>query len=134
MAKSDKIRVMISSRCKTEISFKGKSVLLSEVRKEIKKDIEALTLWPGQNALCDCWINEDSVGSPLNETWWERCMSEARRADLVIVLYNGESGGSIKSEPMGICHAELEAVLATQSKKVRGIRLPPAAFQGYVAA
>ena len=128
MAKSDKIRVMISSRCKTEISFKGKSVLLSAVRKEIKKDIEALTLWPGQNALCDCWINEDSVGSPLNETWWERCMSEARRADLVIVLYNGESGGSIKSEPMGICHAELEAVLATQSKKVRGIRLPPGAL------
>jgi hypothetical protein len=51
-------------------------------------------------------------------------LKEAKQADIVIVLYNGESGGSIKKEPMGICHAELEAVLATQSKKVRGIPLP----------
>ena len=51
-------------------------------------------------------------------------MAEARRADVVIVLYNGESGGAIKKEPLGICHAELDAVLATQSRKVRGIRLP----------
>jgi hypothetical protein len=124
MPKSEKIRVMISSRCKASIPYKGKPVLLSELRKLVKKEIEVLTLWPGQNALCDCWINEDSAGSPLNETWWERCMAEARRADVVIVLYNGESGGSIKKEPLGICHAELDAVLATQSRKVRGIRLP----------
>jgi hypothetical protein len=51
-------------------------------------------------------------------------LSESRPADVVIVLYNGESGGSIKKEPMGICHAELQAVLTTQSKKVRGIALP----------
>lgn len=124
MPKSEKIRVMISSRCKATIPYKGKPVLLSEVRRILKKDIEALVLWPRQNALCDCWINEDSPGSELNETWWERCLRESRQADIVIVLYNGESGGSIKKEPMGICHAELEAVLATQSKKVRGIPLP----------
>lgn len=124
MPKSEKIRVMISSRCKATIPYKGKPVLLSELRKRLKKDIEALVLWPGQNTLCDCWINEDSAGSELNETWWERCLRESRQADVVIVLYNGESGGSIKKEPMGICHAELEAVLTTQSKKVRGIPLP----------
>jgi hypothetical protein len=124
MPKSEKIRVMISSRCKATIPYQGKSVLLSELRKLLKKDIEALKLWPGQNTLCDCWINEDSAGSELNETWWERCLREARQADIVIVLYNGESGGSIKQEPMGICHAELEAVLTTQSNKVRGIPLP----------
>jgi len=115
---------MISSRCKATITDKGKSVLLSELRKLLKKDIEALTLSAGQNPLFDCWINEDSAGSPLNETWWERCLAEAKQADLVLVLYNGESAGAIKKEPMGICHAELEAVLATQSKKVRGIPLP----------
>ncbi len=124
MPKSEKIRVMISSRCKATIPYKGKPVLLSELRKLLKKDIETLVLWPGQNTLCDCWINEDSAGSELNETWWERCLRESRQADIVIVLYNGESGGSIKKEPMGICHAELEAVLTTQSKKVRGIPLP----------
>lgn len=124
MPKSEKIRVMISSRCKAAIPYQGKSVLLSELRKLLKKDIETLRLWPGQNTLCDCWINEDSAGSELNETWWERCLRESRQADIVIVLYNGESGGSIKQEPMGICHAELEAVLTTQSNKVRGIPLP----------
>ena len=124
MPKSEKIRVMISSRCNATIPYKGKPVLLSELRKLLKKDIEALVLWSGQNTLCDCWINEDSSGSELNETWWERCLRESRQADVVIVLYNGESGGSIKKEPMGICHAELEAVLTTQSKKVRGIPLP----------
>lgn len=124
MPKSEKIRIMISSRCKASIPYNGKSVALSEVRRRLKKELESLSLWPDQNPIYDCWINEDSAGSPLNETWWERCMAEARRADIVIVLYNGESGGSIKKEPMGICHAELEAVLATQSRKVRGIRLP----------
>ena len=128
MPKSEKIRVMISSRCKATIPYKGKPVLLSELRKQLKKDIKALVLWPGQDTLCDCWINEDSAGSELNETWWERCLRESRQADIVIVLYNGESGGSIKKEPMGICHAELEAVLTTQSKKVRGIPLPLADF------
>ena len=124
MPKSEKIRVMISSRCQATIQYQGKSVPLSELRQLLKKDIEALKLWPGQNTLCDCWINEDSAGSELNETWWERCLKESRQADIVIVLYNGESGGSIKQEPMGICHAELEAVLTTQSNKVRGIPLP----------
>lgn len=128
MPKSEKIRVMISSRCKASIPYKGNLVLLSELRKSLKKDIESLVLWDGQNHLFDCWINEDSAGSSWDETWWERCLSEARQADVVIVLYNGESGGAIKNEPMGICHAELEAVLATQSKKVRGIPLPFAAL------
>ena len=50
----------------------------------------------------------------------------------MIVLYNGESGGGIKGEPMGICHSELEAALATQSGKVRGIALPMAAADLYI--
>jgi hypothetical protein len=127
MPKSEKIRVMISSRCKATIDYNGKSVLLSELRKILKKEIQSIRLRSGQSGLFDCWINEDSPSSPMNETWWERCLNEARQADLVIVLYNGESGGSIKGEPMGICHAELEALLATQSKKVRGIPLLPLA-------
>src|SRR4029078_13575071 len=104
MPKSEKIRVMISSRCQATIQYRGKSVPLSELRQLLKKDIEALKLWPGQNTLSHCWINEDSAGSELNETWWERCLKESRQADIVIVLYNGEYGGSIKKETMGICH------------------------------
>lgn len=128
MPKSEKIRVMISSRCKATIPYKGKAEPLSKVRAVLKDDIEKLTLWPGQATLCDCWINEPSPGASLTDSWWETSKREARRADIVIVLYNGESGGAIKTQPMGICHAELDAALATQSHKVRGIRLPMASL------
>jgi len=124
MPKSEKIRVMISSRCKATIPYAGKNAQLSELRTILKNDIQQLTLWHGQAALCDCWTNEDSASSPMNESWWERSLNESRRADVVIVLYNGESGGSIKSQAMGICHGELEAALARQSQKVRVVRLP----------
>lgn len=127
MPKSEQIRVMISSRCKAPIQYQGKSVLLSELREPLKKEIESIALWDGQGPLFDCWINERSESSRPDETWWERCLVEAKQADIVIVLYNGESGGAIKGTAMGICHAELEAVLATQAKKVRGITLKPLA-------
>jgi len=87
----------------------------------LKKEIEKLAFWPGQQSLFDCWINEVSSGS--DNTWWERSLNESRGADIVIVLYNGQSGGAIKDGPIGICHAELDAVL-TDSRKVRVIQLP----------
>ena len=121
MAKSEQIRVMISSRCKAKIPFEGKSVSLTDLRDRLKKEIEELAFWPGQQSLFDCWINEVSSGS--DNTWWERSLNESRGADIVIVLYNGQSGGAIKDGPIGICHAELDAVL-TDSRKVRVIQLP----------
>ena len=123
MAKSEQIRVMISSRCKARIEFEGKQVWLTELRERLKKEIESLAFWPMQEKLFDCWINEPSSGSDIRETWWERSINETKGADIVIVLYNGEAGGGIKDGPLGICHAELDAVL-TDSKKVRIIPLP----------
>jgi len=125
MAKSEQIRVMISSRCKAKIPFEGKEVWLSDLRGRLKKEIEELAFWPGQQSLFDCWINEASSGS--DDTWWEKSLIESRGADIVIVLYNGQSGGAIKDGPIGICHAELDAVL-TDSRKVRVIQLPLAEF------
>ena len=124
MAKSEQIRVMISSRCKARISFEGKLIWLSDLRERLKKEIESLAFWPGQQGLFDCWINEVSSGS--DDTWWERSLNESQDADIVIVLYNGQSGGAIKDGPIGICHAELDAVL-TDSRKVRVINLLPTA-------
>lgn len=130
MAKSEKIRVMISSRCAAKISYKGNLVALSEVRIDVKKDVESVRLWSKGRQVFECWINEDGASAPMDETWWAHCLRQARQADVVIVLYNGESGGGIKGEPMGICHSELEAALATQSGKVRGIALPMAGLPG----
>ena len=126
MPKSDTIRAMISSRCATDITYQGKTVPLSEVRRDVKKDVVSATLWPKGRPLFECWINEDGASAPMDQTWWDHCLRQARQADIVIVLYNGESGGGIKGEPMGICHSELEAALARQSAKVRGIELPMA--------
>ena len=147
MAKSETIRVMISSRCAAKISYRGKAVPLSEVRADVKTDIESARLWPKGRQIFECWINESGASASVDETWWEHSLRQARQADVVIVLYNGESGGGIKDGPMGICHSELEAALATQSGKVRGIELPMAglpekpaarkrdeAFRGYVTS
>ena len=123
MAKPEKIRVMISSRCKAQISYNGKSVWLTEVRKEIEKQINSLVLWKGQEELFECWINETSTSANLSQTWWDESIQQSKDADIVIVFYNGEAGGGIKNGPIGICEAELDAVL-TDSKKVRVITLP----------
>jgi len=32
----------------------------------------------------------------MDETWRERCLDEAKLADIVVAIYNGESGGCIK--------------------------------------
>ena len=45
MTKSGKIHVMISSRCKSQISYKGKLVWVTEVRTELEKQINLLILW-----------------------------------------------------------------------------------------
>jgi hypothetical protein len=126
MAKSEKIHVMISSRCKAQLSYNGKLVLLTEVRKELEKQINSLILWQGQEPLFECWINETSTSANLRQTWWDESIQQSKDADIVIVFYNGEAGGGIKNGPLGICEAELDAVL-TDSKKVRVITLPLAA-------
>lgn len=123
MAKSEKIHVMISSRCKTRISYKEKLVWLTEVRKELEEQINSLVLWKGQESLFECWINETSSGADIRQTWWDESIKRSKEADIVIVFYNGEAGGGIKNGPMGICEAELDAVLS-DSKKVRIISLP----------
>jgi hypothetical protein len=123
MAKAEKIHVMISSRCKAQISYNGKLVWLTEVRKELEKQINSLVLWEGQEPLFECWINETGTSANLSQTWWDESIQQSKDADIVIVFYNGQSGGGIKNGPMGICEGELDAVL-TDSKKVRVITLP----------
>src|SRR5215207_11473616 len=103
MGKSERIRVMISSRCKSRISYNKKSVWLSEVREILQEQINSLMFWEGQQPLFECWINETSSGTDINQTWWDESIKRSKEADIVIVFYNGEAGGGIKNGPMGIC-------------------------------
>lgn len=127
MPRSEKIRVMISSRCKAHIAYNNKSVPITEIRKVLQQQINSLVFRDSQEPTFECWINETSSGADINETWWEESIKRSKDADIVIVFYNGEAGGGIKNGPLGICEAELDAVLS-DSKKVRVIPLPLAAF------
>ena len=58
MAASSKLRVMISSRCLDPFPAGQKKIKLSEIRKELKKDIEAIELL-GKKPF-EVWINEET--------------------------------------------------------------------------
>lgn len=119
MAKSSKIRVMISSRCLDHFPINdGRS--LSEIRSELKKEIESLEIF-GKKTF-DVWINEETP--PQGGTWdsWDVCIQAVKDCDILIVLNNGNAGWA-KSGGIGICHAELMTGLSQAPGKVRIIAL-----------
>ncbi len=125
MAKSSKLRVMISSGCKTNIMFNKKSQELTVVRRALKKQLEDFKL-PGQKqGLFECWINEDGTGGAGSQSWWSHCIKQAKDADFVVVLYTGSAGGGLTGSDMGICHAELLAAMDVAADRIRVIKLPP---------
>lgn len=122
MPSSKTIHVMISSRCSDNIEYGGKQIPLSELRIKIKSMIEEQELF--EHKAFDCWINEDAPPAAGDENSWEHCLSQVKKADIVIVLYNGNAGWCKQGGGIGICHAELQTALATGAAKVRLIELP----------
>lgn len=122
MAKSSKLRVMISSRCKVNFPAGKTNPTLSEIRIDLKKEIEELTI-AGHRAF-EVWINEDA--SPQGGTWdsWDVCLNAVRECDILIAISNGDAGWAKDSESVGICHAELMTALDSAPAKVRLIELP----------
>ncbi len=56
MAKSPKLGVMISSRCNDKFPADPAGRPLSEIRKELKKEIDAFEIF--DKKIFDVWINE----------------------------------------------------------------------------
>lgn len=123
MVAPSKIRVMISSRCNDEIAFRGKKSNFSEVRRELKNKLEKVELFGSK--LFDVWINEDGVPAEGSVDAWDHCMDQVKRADAVIVLYNGNAGWCKNEGAIGICHAELESAMQSAPAKVRIIEVAP---------
>lgn len=123
MATSSKIRIMISSRCNTVFPPAGGRVL-SEFRKELKKEIEAITLF--DKPLFEVWINEEEP--PWGGNWgiWDVCMQAVHDCDILLALYTGDAGWSENAGEIGICHAELKEAMSYASAKVRAIDLTAA--------
>jgi len=122
MPSNRRIRVMISSRCRDLIELHGKQVELTALRREIKNLITNNV--PFGSSFFECWINEDSPATEGTVDSWEACLQQVRRADILLVLYNGNPGWAKEAGGVGICHAEFETGLATGAAKVFVIELP----------
>ncbi|HOP98624.1 MAG TPA: DUF4062 domain-containing protein [Verrucomicrobiota bacterium] len=120
MAKSSKLRVMISSRCNDRFPQKSGRVL-SDIRKDLKKEIEALNVFG--EPIFEVWINEDTP--PQGGTWDSRdvCLQAVDDCDVLIALSNGNAGWAENGGDIGICHAELSRSLSRAPGKVRLISL-----------
>lgn len=111
---------MISSRNNDQ--FPGKTGRpLSEIRKELKKELEGLEVF-GQRVL-DVWINEDSPPKAGSSDSWDTCMNEVIDSDILIAISNGNAGWAKSGGEIGICHAELMTGLTRAPGKVRLIEL-----------
>lgn len=120
MAKSSKLRVMLSSRCDDKFP-PGTATTLSDIRRELRKEIEAMEM-AGRKAF-EVWINEET--DPQGGTWdsWDVCIEAVKDCDILLVISNGNAGWANGAGEIGICHAEMMTGLAVAPAKVRLIAL-----------
>ena len=120
MAKSSKIRVMLSSRCNDAFP-NGATTTLSSIRIDLKKEIEEMQV-AGKKAF-EVWINEDTSPQSAAVDSWNVCMQAVKDCDVLIVLSNGNAGWATAGGSVGICHAEMMTGLSLSPGKVRLIDL-----------
>jgi hypothetical protein len=120
------LSVMLSSRCSDKVMFEGKPQEISVLRRAIKAQLESIEI--GEISFFKVWIHEDDPFQAGDADSWEKCLDKVRKADLVIVLYNGACGSAMDQEQsgarIGICHAEMHEALTYAPSKVRAIMLP----------
>jgi hypothetical protein len=122
MAVSRNVRVMISSRCNDQFPLGNKnSPRLSDIRKELKQEIEAQKLF--RQKTFEVWINEDAPPEEGTRDSWETCLNAVKDADILLVLYNGNAGWASQAGDIGICHDELSTAYSTAPGKIRLIAL-----------
>jgi len=116
-----KIRVMLSSRNNEVIPNGDGVVTLSEVRKQLQKELQE-ERFCGQ-PLLEVWINEEAGAEGGDESAWDTCMTHVEEADVVVSIYNGHAGWARRDGDVGICHAEMEQALSRYPAKLRLIQL-----------
>lgn len=114
-----KIKVMISSQCNRRFPDGGRT--LTEIRRDLSDRILAQKMFG--NDLFEVWINEDSPGRGTNVNSWEACLTEVRKADILIVLDASHGGWAPSDGDIGICHAELMTAHNASPAKIRIIPL-----------
>jgi hypothetical protein len=113
---------MISSRCKDKVCrADGSEICLTDLRSELKTKIMETKLFDRE--IFDVWINEDESSSGEQPSD-EECLRQVRDADIVLVLYNGNSGWANRNGDIGICHAELQDAWNLSPAKTYMIKIP----------
>lgn len=118
----DRIRVMVSSRCRDYKTADGIGFALGDLRQALKALIQDAPLF-GHEAF-DCFINENEPAKPATRDLWDECMREVTRAHIVIVLTNGDAGWAQQQGDVGICHAELSTALLSGRDRTHAVQLP----------
>lgn len=123
MAVSSKLRIMISSRCRDYFPAGQRKARLSDIREELKTEIEAMEI--ASRKAFEIWINEEAP--PKGGTWdsWETCIEAVKDCDILLVISNGNAGWADTAGSIGICHAELMTGLSIAPAKVRLIDIDP---------
>src|ERR1051325_9256090 len=96
LSQIEPIQVMLSSRCDDNVSFEGRDQQMRVLRMAIKTHLESLKI--GIVALFKVWIHEDDPHQSGDGDAWEKCMEQARNADVVLVLYNGACGWAMERD------------------------------------
>ena len=84
---------------------------------------QAVDLPGSDERLFDVLVNEGEAALAGDGDVERHCREQIRKADIVLVLYNGSAGWASHGLE-GICQIELRAAMETAPHKVRIIRLP----------
>ena len=114
---------MLSSRVDDPESSLPDGTTMRQLRDELVKQIAAVELPGADERLFDVFVNEGEAALAGDGDVEEHCREQIRKADIVLVLYNGSAGWASQGLE-GICQIELRAAMETAPHKVRTIRLP----------
>lgn len=126
---------MISSRAESKVFSGDAKVALTDLRKRLQKSLHSLR-WsntPAEDSeavssdqqIFDVWIHENEQAKSTKRSPFELSLDEIRKADIVIVLYNGEAGWKLDDRGIGICQAEFQEAVSRRSNIVYLIEIDP---------
>jgi hypothetical protein len=107
---------MISS----QVNQKVAGVRLADVRSKIADRLRDVQV--GDTSVMRVWLSEAQGALGQDATAWDACMAEAKRCDVLVVIYTGSAGWVRAGLGTGICHAEWETGFRTTPQKVRVVR------------
>jgi Domain of unknown function (DUF4062) len=93
---------------------------LSSIRNRIDERLSQVKVRGA--SVINVWLNEKQGALGQDETAWQMCMAEARRCDVLVVLYMGKAGWVRDHLGIGICHAEWQTGFTNNPQKVRVVR------------